>query len=410
MPKTLYDTLYSWPKLHRALPRAQEELAQAILASGRLRLDADDASNFTRLTLPYDNINLTFSRRELAPPLLAHSRERLRALLARRYDAATTTIKLEQYMALAQSQLQKQQVVSPKTELMMARALVLCNADPVIRLLHLEGAEIFISFGHSVGDVMDVARWQQVGSNSGLQSIGGDENAVYVSCGGHPFLDKKEHRHTGDGQPALARFMIIAAQETGHNADMIRNSQGQRVGRYSAEGWQRAPSAKAGAGRMADIAQMQRLEQACRTLGLERIARWEKDLQFYRSVKVHGWRRFAAWLLSRAGWQVFKIRLKKKNMGALAMLQRSAYPAMQLRTFFGDMLFNLEPKADVYKRANPREEEAIACIEAVARVPQQAVKWGHVAVRFSTPALYKFYYGEIVLACERAIKNFPARK
>ena len=75
---------------------------------------------------------------------------------------------------------------------------------------------------------------------------------------------------------------------------------------------------------------------------------------------------------------------------------------MLLKVFFPDMLFNLTPVAEVYRRKDPNEEEAIVCIEAVARVPQQVVKWGHEAVRASTPALYALYYGEIVPACDAA--------
>ena len=286
----------------------------------------------------------------------------------------------------------------------MARALVLCNALPVISLIHQEGAEIFISFGQSVGEVMDIARWEQVGENSGLQAIGGGENAVYVSCGGHPFLTEKEYRHSGDGPPALARFMIIAAQETGHNGDMIRDAAGRWMGRHSAVNWHRAPSGKAGAGRHSDIATTEKIWNECERLGLNRIAEWERHLQFYRKVKVKSWRRMLAWCGCKGGWIVFKWLMKNRSPQPLPRLQRDKYPCMLLQIFFPDMLANLTPAADVYRRTNAQEEEAIAVIEAVARVPQQVVKWGDRAIRATTPKLYDFYYGQIVPACAKAMR------
>lgn len=35
----------------------------------------------------------------------------------------------------------------------------------------------------------------------------------------------------------------------------------------------------------------------------------------------------------------------------------------------------------LYKNKNPEIEEAIACIEALARVPQQAIKWGYLTTK-----------------------------
>ncbi len=404
MHKSVYDVTYIKYRLQRKLPAEQEALAQAILASGKMRLDADTESNFVRLLLPKERIDLTFTLREITTAKLrATSQARLLAILSGRLDAKAAEARVAECMEIIKQDINKRHPVAPQTELMMARALVACNALPVISLIHREGAEIFISFGQSVGEVMDVARWEQMGENSGLQAVGGGENAVYVSCGGHPFLEEKEFRHSGDGSAALARFMIIAAQETGHNGDMIRDANGKWTGRYSAEGWQRAPSQKSGAGRIFDVATCEFVWSECRRLGLNRIAQWERNLQFYRKVKVRSWRRTLTWISSKGGWLVFKMLLKKRSRATLPRLQRDAYPCMLLQTFFPDMLANLDPQADVYKRKDPKEEEAIACIEAVARVPQQVVKWGHQAVRITTPKLYDFYYNEIVPACEQAL-------
>lgn len=406
MSSSVYDVLYARPKLHKKLHRAAEDLALAIVESGKLRIDAGHEVNFVRLLVPAQQLNMTFTLRELNDPELAKAAQaRLQRRLSLRNNPQKAEEFFRQYWDKARADGAKRNPVSAQVELMVARALVLCNALAVMRLLHLEGAEFFISFGQSVGDVMDIARWQEVGDNSGLQAVGGGENAVYVSAGGHPFLEDDERTWTSDGFPALARLMIIAAQETGHNGDMRRNANGEWVGRYSSEGWSRAPSKQAGDGRRADIARTEKLYDCCRSMGLMLLVRWERHLRFYREQKLRNWRRAVSWLLAKLGWQLFKLALRCRNMRGLGKLQRDKYPATLLNTFFPDMLANLTPMADVYRRKNPLEEEAIACIEAVARVPQQVVKWGHDAVRCCTPKLHRFYYTQIVLACAREVKR-----
>lgn len=408
---TVYDILYRPVRLDKPLKdKAAEALAQAIMLSGRLRLDADFEANFTRLTIPGGRINHAFSIRELFDPKLApRTSETLTRLLAQGRPAEAVREQVATYLERLRADIQKRAVVPAEMELKMARALVSCNAYPVIRLIYLEGVEIFISYGHSVGDVMDVATWQEHGRNSGMQAAGGGENAVYVSCGGNPFLYGNERRHTGDGYPALARFMIIAAQETGHNADIIRNEHGVHIGRYSAAGWSRAPSEKAGAARRNDSVRLSAMFRRAQESGLNRVCEWERQLKFYRDNRLTTWRTHMAWLLARIGWQVVKRLLRRRGVTAVLRIQKSAYPATLARTFFRDMLFNVAPVADVYKRENAQEEEAILCIEALARVPQQAVKWGHEAVQNGTPALYALYYNEVVPACQRACARFDKR-
>ncbi len=68
------------------------------------------------------------------------------------------------------------------------------------------------------------------------------------------------------------------------------------------------------------------------------------------------------------------------------------YIASKIVAMAIDMRFNLSPKADAYAREDPVEEEAIACVEALARVPQQANKWGHRLTRAMMPNLYRIYY------------------
>lgn len=403
----VYDVLYVRPNLQRKLPKPQERLARALVNSGRMRLDADTESNFTRLLLPKERINMTFTYRELGDSTLEKKSEaRLMAALQTRHPAQKAAELCKQYLDKARADLKKRSPVSAKTELMTARALVFCNALPVMELIHREGAEIYVSFGQTVSDVMDIATWQEVGESNGLQSFGGGENAIYVSCGGHPFLDEHERTYTSDGFPALARCIVIAAQETGHNADMLRSPRGERIGRFSAVDWGRAPSVAAGTGRKADKKRCETLLRQSQRCGLNLIVEWERHLAFYRDNKLRNRRWLAAWLKSKLAWQLFYVVIRLQNMGGLCHLQKSPYPATLLRKCLRDMLFNLEPQADAYRRADPIAEEAMMCMEALARVPQQVVKWGHRCTRTSMPHLYRLYYGKVVPACAKAVARF----
>jgi len=75
---------------------------------------------------------------------------------------------------------------------------------------------------------------------------------------------------------------------------------------------------------------------------------------------------------------------------------KGKYIALGIQELMADMAFNLEPKADVYSSPDKRIEEAIACVEALARVPQQANKWGHKNTRFFWRNLYMFYYNSVI--------------
>ena len=68
-----------------------------------------------------------------------------------------------------------------------------------------------------------------------------------------------------------------------------------------------------------------------------------------------------------------------------------------------DMHSHLSPVAEVYKRKNPEAQEAISCVEALARVPQQINKWGYLTTRATMHDLYKVYYNEVIPSL---IKNY----
>ncbi|KJV52412.1 hypothetical protein OTSGILL_1536 [Orientia tsutsugamushi str. Gilliam] len=102
--------------------------------------------------------------------------------------------------------------------LKLARLFVQSAHPIVIHWLLLERVEVFISYSNQIGDVMDIATWKYAGQNSGMQSINGNNIAIYVSCGGNPFFFTQRYQEQsiyGDGWPAIARLQIIAAQELG---------------------------------------------------------------------------------------------------------------------------------------------------------------------------------------------------
>ena len=76
---------------------------------------------------------------------------------------------------------------------------------------------------------------------------------------------------------------------------------------------------------------------------------------------------------------------------------------IMIKAMILDMQSNLSPVADVYKRNDPEAEEAIACVEALARVPQQVMKWGYLTTKATMHDLYKIYYGEVIPSL---IKNY----
>ena len=148
MNKSVYDVLHLRYRFHRPLNKAQERLAQAIVASGRMRLDADNESNFVRLLLSGEQINMTFTQREIADvKLYEKSYERLLLASLQRYDTPKARTLTKQSLDRVKEDFKKRHPVSAKTEMMMARALVCCYAYRVIHLLHLDKADIYISFG-----------------------------------------------------------------------------------------------------------------------------------------------------------------------------------------------------------------------------------------------------------------------
>lgn len=390
--ENLYHILHFIPATQAwELPPALERAALAIVRSGRLRINADAYRNFVRHGTA--DADLTFTARELTDAALL---PRTRQVLQRLVAPASGADGIDEVLQRLRRDLTKARGVDEEKERKVARVLAQSCHPVVLQLLIESGAEIFVSYAHNVGDLMAVHDWQGHGTASGLQAT--DERAlqVYISCGGDPFFEGEQKTYVTDGFPALARMIVIGAQEIGHFSDLARD--GQRIlGRYST-----SPAALAG--RRADLANLAHWH-ATDARRIARLKRREDALAFYdkRSKFSPFW--FFAQLRRAIAWVGFALAPRPDGLP----LRFATYPRLRAATatdaFLADMAFNLAPQADVYRHPDPAVEEEIACIEAVARVPQQVMKWGHNAVSAAWPALYRLYYGPIVASCRAALNG-----
>ena len=384
-PTNQYHLLHRLPAVEGwEMPPELEAMARQLVASGQLRISADYARNYVlHGTADTDQ---SFSARELTDPALL---SKTRQVLQRHVAPAAGPDGVETLLAQLRSELKKTRGIAPQKEMQVARVVVQSAHPSVIALILQSGTSVFVSYDHQVAELMAVHAWESEGTASGLQATSLDGTAIYISCGGDPFFEGEKKTYTTDGFPALARMMVIGGQEIGHFSDLVREG-GAITGRYSL-----APQVKQG--RRDDMAHLARLDAAYAALGATGLKRVEDGLAFYGK-----WRKLSPiWL----GYELWRLALRARVWlrAGHGRLRLRTYPRYRygtaLRMFFDDMAFNLAPEADVYRRADPEEEEAIACIEAVARVPQQVFKWGHDAVRTAWPALYAVYFGQVIPAC-----------
>lgn len=379
------------------MPATQEQLAQRLVKSGQLRIKTDTARNYVRLGGDHDTQTIT--RRAFTDPAL---RDATRARLRRFVAPIEGEAGIDALWQRLQQDFRRAGEIAEADELRLARALVQATDAAVITLVLREGAEIYVSYAHTVADLLPVRDWEGIGLSGGLQASGDEQLRVYVSCGGDPFFAGTHKTYVTDGFPALARLIVIAGQELGHYADLRREG-GRIVGRYSTDANSsllRADPAARAAWR-ADIARVEALRQAYERIGLARLEAAQRAEAFYRQRRRFPVAAFCApWVLTLRA--ILWVRAWQRGINLrLRTIPPIPYASARQR-FFSDMAFNLEPQADSYRHADPLIEEAIAVIEAVARVPQQIHKWGASAVACATPQLYRFYETQVLAGCRRA--------
>lgn len=381
-----------------------EKLSQALYHSGLLRVDTGHNSNFARWVDATRNVSMMISKEELEDKLIEQTKEKLR----KKYKNEG---RIKQIIDNCNKQIEKLQPVSDEMRIKLCRLLTESTRAIVIHWILLEHVEVYVSFTNDIGDMMDIQTWKHSGKNSGMQSTDGRDVAIFVSCGGNPFAPTDpELKIYGDGWPATARLQIIAAQELGHYADIRRDKLGRQIGRHSANFACTRPTPHVKDARHKDMARCKQIRMYLMENGMERLIHHESSLRFYHQQKVTGIRCWWAKLMS----MYYRSRLCSisENDGYffIKKFKTEKYMGIMIDAMIEDMLANLAPNADVYKRDDKDAEEAIACAEALARVPQQAVKWGYITTSTMMEGLYRVYYEEVIPDLISVYENVTGKK
>lgn len=396
--KNLYHILHKAPAfLPEEMEIEYEELAKRLLKSGLIRIDTGSCCNFINFLDPEIGSNITISREQLSQTLIKKTRERLMKIYSRRFQGNNLEQKVSKVMTYLKAQMSKNVALDTQLMLKLIRVLAGATHPIVLRWILMEEVEIFISYAYNIGDVMDVVTWRQAGQNSGMQSTDGKNAAVFVSCGGDPFAaTDKNHPTYGDGWPALARIQIIAGQELGHYSDIKRNDYGQQITRHSANFSATMATSHVKLARKQDIQKSIATHKKLIQCGLNELIKNEQSLKFYRKNKISGMKVF--WLRLKLHLQTRRFIAKTQilQLEFVTIFKNEVYIASMLQAMIYDMQFNLTPQADVYTKADKDHDEAIKCVEALARVPQQVMKWGYVTTKRLMPGLYQVYYGQVI--------------
>ncbi len=384
-----------------------EQLVQQLFGSGLVRIDAFECANFANLLDPVIQRRITLTHKQLDCKLIEKTTLRLTNIFAAKFAGKALEQKVGDTIGYFRRQLAKKIALDEQKELELIRILAQATQPIVLHWLLLEEVEVFISYGDSIGDVMDVVSWQQSGQNSGMQSTDGVNVAVFVSCGGNPLgATDQNHPTYGDGLPAIARMQIVAAQELGHYSDIKRDSKGRQIGRHSANFSCTRPAFDVHIARMNDIASTNSLQQKLISMGLRQLFEMESSLKFYNDNKIYNSKVLLLQLKLAVASLFFSYKMQQQKLFFGATLKTHRYPWLMMDALIGDMLFNLNPQADVYERENADEREAIKCAEALARVPQQVMKWGHLTTKTMMPGLYDIYYGKVIPSLIKAYHDF----
>jgi hypothetical protein len=395
---SVYHILNQVPAIDTAsIQMEYEHMVQELIRSGRLRIDTDYYCNFVRFADNNSGINVILSYEELTPELLDNTKNNIRNLYKNSNKRIDDT-KIISIINDLSKKAKKLLLVDDDLKTQLARIFVQSAHPIVIKWLLLDKVEVFITYSHNIGDVMDIASWKRSGTNSGMQSTDGKNVCIYVSCGGNPFAQNSEsHPTQGDGWPALARLQIIAAQELGHFADIKRDGHGRQITRHSCNFACTKATPHVSLARKKDIERSSNLKGLLANSGMTKLINIETKLKFYNQQKLSGFRVF--WLRLIAKYYSYKLvnfAIKRNFLFVKRFYDREKYIGLMLAAMIEDMLSNLSPIADVYKRDNPEAEEAISCAEALARVPQQVMKWGHLTTRATMHDLYHVYYSEVI--------------
>ena len=402
---SIYHILDKTPSIYEEDMQIEyENLAKKLVNSGRMRIDTDYYCNFSRFYDPSSGINIMMTKEELTDPnLLILTKQTIKNLYLQK-NKNITNEQITKIITELLNQTKKLLAVNAETQIQLARIFVQSAHPIVIKWLLLDRTQVFLTYSHNIGDVMDISSWKTSGTNSGMQSTDGNNVCIYVSCGGDPFApNNTTNPFYGDGFAAAARLQIIAGQEIGHYADIMRDAQGRQIGRHSANFACTRAKPHVKQGRRDDITRCQKLYNNLLSWGMDQLLSLEGKLKFYDKQKISGLKVFWIKLLIKYHKRKFLQFATYHHCIFIKRFSSEKYMGIMIKAMILDMQSNLSPVADVYKRNDPEAEEAIACVEALARVPQQVMKWGYLTTKATMHDLYKIYYGEVIPSL---IKNY----
>ncbi|MDX1948944.1 MAG: DUF2748 family protein [Rickettsiales bacterium] len=406
-----YDRLAIMPMLEKdELYIELENLAQKIVKKGLLRISADNKCNFIILPLAGGEEFLSFSKRELSDEKLLQKTYKTLKEKQIFYELDDELESPENKVQILKRKLSKYEDVLEDEEIKIARLLVQAAHPAIIENMIYEEVKFFVSYSHSVSELLNVQLWQSARYSSGLQANDFRDSSVFVSCGGNPFFDAKESDNENDGKNAIAKLLIIAAQELAHNADLIKNEYGQNIGRASTNPYMNAPNARCEEARQKDIERLKKIINKLENIGLKRVYDNERKYRIqlkYRKFAILTHFLFLRKIISQI---IFLISARLIGLNFVSKIKKKSMIAEECIIILGDMLFNLEPQALAYKNSNKNIEKAIMCAEALARVPQQEIKWGRAFVRYLTPNMYKYFYTELLTEELRTYKRYFGKK
>lgn len=404
-----YNNLANVPALKaKHMPPGLEDLARILVDSGRFRVDTITKQNFVRWNRPFEGVNMMFSHKEIFDKnIVPRTTEIMRKVFAREYSGVKLIKKVTEELGRLQHDSKRNIDVDAETEMALARLIVQSAEPPVIMLLIAEGTEVFVSYSYSVGDMLDIQTWQEAGDSSGLQSTENKGCAVFVSCGGNPLVPEKKLERPTDGFHAISRMVVIAGQELAHYSDIVRGTGGLRFSADFRRGRATEPVRK---GRIEDMENVRNIQRKIEKIGLKIVAEMERGLKFYQEHRKWSLKVLTHKIKTYLYQSVFIVLCKINKFDFLSSFYKDAYVCSKISIMLEDMLFNLQPEADAYKRPDPVEEEMIMCIEALARVQQQANKWGREVTKVMYPSLYKIYYKEILPACITSYEKISGKK
>jgi hypothetical protein len=393
VPTNIYDRLYKKPALEKKqMPKQLEFYAQKMVEYSLLRINADDRSNFVTFPVQGGTKFLTFTKRELFDEKFLPNTIKLlkNNLTVEEKKNEDENINLKIFALKAK--VKKYIDVPDEWEIKIARLLAQSCHPAIFKNLVESKTQVFVSFAHTISDLLSVKLWKSARHSQGLQNNGYSESGIFVSTGGHPFFNPEESKNEYDGFKALARLMVIAAQEIGHYAEIRYDNSGKIIGRFSADYY--GVNKECFSARNKDLQITKSIIEKLKKLGVENLYEYEKKVQIdfkYRKLSP------VTYLKSMTMWlkqNKFKNKCARNKLGFVKKL-KAKFIAEETLICINDMLFNIEINSLSYKDENPEKELMIICAEALARVPQQEIKWGKKTTSFFMPNLQK-YYGKVI--------------